>query len=181
MRGCCRHCSARACWLAGLALLAFAAVFAELWSDGRCARGRSVAAVSAALFLLRSRCALSATCSRCVARFPREREISPAELRISRRFLMRVSLLPVCGLAGSAVGVGIRMRLLCVCVCVLVCVLRRVNWALDRRSSGFSVEVRVRAPCRPLDVLTLLRGSGAVRRLSWSSRWSSLALRTGSA
>ena len=46
--------SASVCWLAGLALLAFAAVFAELWSDGRRAWGRSVAAAFAALFLLRS-------------------------------------------------------------------------------------------------------------------------------
>ena len=60
------RCSACMCWLAGLALLAFAAVFAELWSDGRRAWGRSVAAAFAALFLLRSRCALSSTCSSCV-------------------------------------------------------------------------------------------------------------------
>ena len=56
-------CSASVCWLAGLALLAFAAVFAALWSDGRCAFGRSVAAASAALFLLWSCCALRPMCS----------------------------------------------------------------------------------------------------------------------
>ena len=59
-------CSASVCWLAGLALLAFAAVFAELWSDGRLAWGRSVAGAFAALFLLRSRCALSWVCWSCV-------------------------------------------------------------------------------------------------------------------
>ena len=55
-----------------------------------------------------------------------------------------------------------------------------VRCALEGRSSGFSDEARARAPCRPLDRLASLRGSSAARRLSWSSRWSSLALRTGS-
>ena len=121
-------CFASVCWLAGLALLAFAAVFAELWSDGRRAWGRSVAAAFAALFLLRSRCALSSTCSSCVEIGTRGRESRtsgcgrPCVLLMRRVAALCVRIWETLASRWSRNSNACPRTCECMCVCVCVCV-----------------------------------------------------------